>query len=82
MIKSVQRGTAMFDHVNLSPLNITISSVNRNKTFVKAYMRSEYSDRTNVAFTAQLTSNTNLRVDRGNTGTTPSHFTWEVIEFK
>lgn len=79
-IKSVQRGSGTIPYDGQT-VNVTISTINRNKAFVIAYSRGA-TDGFYHAITAELTSNTNLRITRGisNIGnSTP--FTWEVVEF-
>lgn len=84
VVKNVQRGTSIVAATNASGLtDITITAVNRNKSFVVAYQMSSVD--VNPRFLAHLTSDTNLRLEARNASSPESPFdhtiTWEVIEY-
>lgn len=85
-ITGVQRGTTYF-HGSLATNNVTLSSIDMSKSIVMypeihvydTDSSSTNSDRTR--FTSQLTSNTNLNLQRIATGGVAVCVNWEVVTF-
>ena len=77
VIKSVQRGTA--DLTSVTTLNVTVSSVTVAKCAVM-FIGARGTDATKTMATLQLTSTTNLQIDRnGSTG--GPVVSWQIVEY-
>ena len=83
-IKSIQRGLTTINV--LSTRNVTINSVDLNKSFVNvSYISGDASGGQGVSFTAtpgvRLTSSTNLDITGFTVNNTSISAYWEVIEY-
>lgn len=82
IIKSVQRGSASIAG-NDTTVDITISQVDLSKAVCHTYARigSTNVNASVATFTAQLTSEVNLKVSRGSFVGTVTSIEWQVIEY-
>ena len=87
-IKSIQRGTTLSS--NGTAVNVTITAVDLNKSFVSGTNQTGYMNNGSTAngigngAGATLTTTTNLAVTGGSSfslGTVPATLHWEVIEY-
>ena len=87
-IKSIQRGTTL--SANNSVVNVTITAVDLDKSFVSGTNQTGYMNNGSTAngigggAGATLTTTTNLEVTPGSSfspGTVPGTLHWEVIEY-
>ena len=87
-IKSIQRGTTL--SANNSVVNVTITAVDLDKSFVSGTNQTGYMNGGSTAngigngAGATLTTTTNLEVTPGSSfspGTVPGTLHWEVIEY-
>jgi len=86
-IRSIQRGTVSGDQDDIN--NVTISSVNTEKSFVSISSANGVAGQTGevnaLVFNGRLTSSTNLRVTCGTSAHTADNIAgtaaWEVIEY-
>lgn len=86
-IKSIQRGTATFDYTSGTLLNISISSINPNKSIVRITYNRNSENGAQPAFfdiACKIVDATNIQLIRqsvGNSSVTDIIVNWEVIEF-
>lgn len=74
---TVQRGTVMFNNT-VTSANVTISSVDPNKTFIVTSYKAEGAGADTGLFIDELTSSTNIAISRWS-GSGVAYCSWQAI---